>query len=139
MLFWTTVFVWIRKWSCNLGNGLRTAFIAKGMEYLIFQMVKRVFEESGNTFGTALSVLEQPSGFSKHRQGFIFQKYNALLPDSNVMIIVAHDTSWGWVSTVSSSPIEMAKSTKMRPEFSFKMHYECLSAQKSVLHRTGNS
>lgn len=65
----------------------------------IFQMVKKNLKDSGNTFRIVLSLIKRPSGFVKDCQVFTFQRKDAQLCDSDVMVIhewlrlEEHDTS----------------------------------------------
>lgn len=66
------VFVCIKKRD-YLTNGL-TLIMVQRTEYFFIQAVGRVFEASGNTFKTSLSVVQRPPGFLKHHCGFIFDE-----------------------------------------------------------------
>ncbi len=57
----------------QLGNGLKIFFIVLQTEYFFAQVVRRVFEDmTESTVITAVSDVEGPSGFFKHRQLIIF-------------------------------------------------------------------
>ncbi len=62
-----------RKYSRNLKNWSKIVFIVQQMEYFFIRTVKRVFEDSENTFRIAVSVVKQPSGFFRDHLVFIFR------------------------------------------------------------------